>query len=721
MKFIPLRPVVALLLFWWTALHFLAVMPAFEGPDEPAHFGYVTELRRTGRLPDASQSRTNLAQQASAQGPVQYALAAVWSQLAPAYTWDGSLPANRWHGYIVPLPAADNPNYFLFGPDQLPYAANPGLEPALRWQRLLSPLMGVLAAAAAYAAARLLLNRAWALFVMLVFAFNPVQVQSFAILTNDASAHLFAALSTCQLVYLLRRRVTLRALLVSGLVFGTASLTKASLLVFAPVAILGLLLRDWRNWKRGAGRAVLLGLPFLAVAAPWYLWNAVRYHDALGVEPHMRMGWAFNPPRSLAAVLADGLPLPSLWSGVGWGGLAAQNWIFIVPVALLALSAIGYARGWRGLRQYRLVILALALVCLGMFAALLRWLTLMTFVSGRLLLPAYLALALLVTLGLAYGWGWRVGYAARLFGAGFTVFMTMIALGGVVLGQAFTTTTFPPEAAPPLHGERLRFGEVEFMGYRLEPPALAVGVTPAATACWQSQRDDERLPVPYAFAFQLTAGETVYYGRESYPGMGSYTNWQPGRAFCDRFKLDERQPLQPGRAYRVTVSLFDPATGESLPEADGKSQFVGWTAAPGPALTDDERAAALYDFGGLYLLDAALADKPGRLVASLAWGTGEWTPAPVTLFIHVMNGDTMIAQADVPLGGDDYPAALWGRDERAYSADYEVALPDDLPGGDYEVYIGLYRPDTMARLPIMALTGDALVMPDNRIQLVISG
>ena len=63
------RIVIVLLAFWGAVLHYMMLIPPFEGSDEREHFGYVTQLRG-GSFPDPRTSMDNLAVQASAQAPM---------------------------------------------------------------------------------------------------------------------------------------------------------------------------------------------------------------------------------------------------------------------------------------------------------------------------------------------------------------------------------------------------------------------------------------------------------------------------------------------------------------------------------------------------------------------------------------------------------------------------------------------------------------------------
>jgi uncharacterized membrane protein len=724
-----MRRVALLLLFWAAVVHFAVTLPPFEGSDEDKHFAYVTTLRDNGTFPDPRQSLQLATRQASGQAPLYYVAAWMWSTLAPDYTWDDGLRLNRYVNPVRPVVGwPDNANVFMFGPDQIPSESNPLLDEALMWQRWLSPLMGMLAVALAYASARLLLSRTWSLFAMLLFAFNPVLIFMFAYVTNDAAAILASSASTCCLMVILRRPVTPRPALVTGVVIGLGVLTKASVLVFAPIAMMVVLLRIIpvnQRGRVGTQRAVslreyshvnrwslllLLILPILIIGVPWYMWNAVQYGDPIGMLPHLRTFWALATPRSFGEALVwtlndSAYQIRSMWCGIASGVVMSSHTVLIAPVLVLVLAVVGYLRAWRELyRRYRLVLLTLVLIWITIFTAYVRWLMQFDSVTGRLLLPGYPALVLLVTLALAHGWSESFMRSLRLVFGAAIVFGAVIVSGNITLPWFYTMFTMPPENVPVMSGEIAQFGDIQLMGYRIEPERLLSGVTPHATLCWRSLREDERLPVPYAFAFHITdADNTIYYGRDSYPGMGLYTHWQPGRAFCDRFTLEMREAVTPGHGYRIAIGLFNPGSLEPVHEDNGQT-FFGWIAAPGPPLSEADHAR--YDFEGVYLLNYMLADEGDSLTVEASWGTGEWQARPLTIFIHVLDtNNTLVTQLDLPLGGDNYPSGLWDSHERTIDESYTLALPDNLPTGEYSVLFGLY--DAERRLSVVDASGVA--------------
>jgi hypothetical protein len=72
-----------------------------------------------------------------------------------------------------------------------------------------------------------------------------------------------------------------------------------------------------------------------------------------------------------------------------------------------------------------------------------------------------------------------------------------------------------------------------------------------------------------------------------------------------------------------------------------------------------------------------------------------------TTFLHLRNsqGQTVAQQDRQPLNGS-YPTSHWQPDELVIDP-VSLPIPDDLPAGTYTLVAGLYRLDTLARLPVI--------------------
>jgi len=107
----------------------------------------------------------------------------------------------------------------------------------------------------------------------------------------------------------------------------------------------------------------------------------------------------------------------------------------------------------------------------------------------------------------------------------------------------------------------------------------------------------------------------------------------------------------------------------------------------------------------------------GLLKATLWWKCLKPPGRRYTVFLHLYNADgKLVAQKDSQPASDHLPTVFWHggdvvRDQRA------IELPADLPPGRYTIAVGLYDPQTMARLPAIApdgtrYTDDAVVLEE---------
>jgi hypothetical protein len=108
------------------------------------------------------------------------------------------------------------------------------------------------------------------------------------------------------------------------------------------------------------------------------------------------------------------------------------------------------------------------------------------------------------------------------------------------------------------------------------------------------------------------------------------------------------------------------------------------------------------DLGGLVRLVGYQVDSlsPRARQVTLFWTPLAPIPDDYTVFVHVRDAKgTNIAQRDAqPLGGD-YPTHQWRAGETVIDP-YRIDLPADLPPGEYRIVAGMYRLETMERLPV---------------------
>ena len=109
-------------------------------------------------------------------------------------------------------------------------------------------------------------------------------------------------------------------------------------------------------------------------------------------------------------------------------------------------------------------------------------------------------------------------------------------------------------------------------------------------------------------------------------------------------------------------------------------------------------------FGEAIALDWAEAVPynvvPGReLRVRLDWRAVGPVARDYTVFVHLLDGQQrLVAQRDSPPLDGHYPTSIWQPGERV-ADEVSLAVPPDLPAGDYYLEIGLYYRPTMERLP----------------------
>jgi serine/threonine-protein kinase len=94
--------------------------------------------------------------------------------------------------------------------------------------------------------------------------------------------------------------------------------------------------------------------------------------------------------------------------------------------------------------------------------------------------------------------------------------------------------------------------------------------------------------------------------------------------------------------------------------------------------------------------------QPGNtLMLTLHWRALTQMSTPYTVFVHLTRVDGgIVAQQDNEPRNGTYPTTLWQMNEQV-SDPYAFLIPDDVPPGSYWIKVGMYRPDTGQRLPIV--------------------
>ena len=445
----PPRPLAALLLLGTiVGVAWALVTPAFQAPDEPAHFGYVQSLAEGFQLPGRGDRPLVSSEQALAGSLSNSDQAA--QQLQVRMTWSERV-YERWRRAAAalppgartdgggPNPAASNPPlYYLY--EAIPYRLGEGgdLFTRLELMRLASVVWMLVTVVGVWLLAGELLtgDRLGQVVAGGTAALLPMVGFVSASVNPDAMLYAAWALALWLGVRLLRRGASVGGAVALFVVVGIACLVKATSYALVPAALLALLVtlcRADRSALRsraaaliGAGAALVLTLGvWIVVARLTHRAAAAQVTQAAGATGlHLRdLGsylWQYYLPRlpfqRPFPIPGDHLPAYDVWLKTGWAGFGwlevyFPEWVYaVLTTATLAVAVLAVAQIWRARRRVDLAVLAfLALVCVTLLAGL-HWTEFKMLTSGRG--PFNAGRYLLPLVGIA---GLAVALAARWF------------------------------------------------------------------------------------------------------------------------------------------------------------------------------------------------------------------------------------------------------------------------------------------------------------------
>jgi hypothetical protein len=183
---------------------------------------------------------------------------------------------------------------------------------------------------------------------------------------------------------------------------------------------------------------------------------------------------------------------------------------------------------------------------------------------------------------------------------------------------------------------------------------------------------------------------TAYHGRGNSPS----SLWPPGEIVADRIAARVLEEAVAPVEARLTIKLDEDSQGIDV----GVVKVI-------PALWP-EPGEPIATFGDAMELAAAelspATAEPGETVeVRLRWQVAA-APGPVLLHVFAHLGDPTqppLAQIDGPAMGGQYPSRLWAAGE-VFEETLTLALPADLPPGEYPVNVGVYDYQSGARLPV---------------------
>jgi len=381
---------------------YATLTPAWQAPDEPAHYNYVHYVAVNRTFPELT---ANCYDQ-------EYLTQLVAHRFHPEFPLADVCYENHQPPLYYALAA---PIFRLTGGALLPI-------------RLLSVVMGAGVVILTFFIGRTVFpdRPSLALRAMAFVAFVPMHLTMLAAANNDALAELLLAAILLVLAHRLTATVppSPRGAVITGGLLGLALITKVTAYIAVPLTLLAL----W--WANRTDRAQLIRQAALifGVAAlivlPWYARNLTLYGglDVLGLARHDEVVVGqLRTTAYLAEVGASGYvrnfvttTFHSFWGQFGWMAVPMDGRTYLF-LGLLSLTALGglLARLWPRRRQCPAPAVALLIVTLALTVAGYGWYNL-TFVQfqGRYLFPALIPLGLFFSMGLGAAlsvrWRWQL-------------------------------------------------------------------------------------------------------------------------------------------------------------------------------------------------------------------------------------------------------------------------------------------------------------------------
>jgi 4-amino-4-deoxy-L-arabinose transferase-like glycosyltransferase len=324
------------LMYLVVALAFAVRVPAWQTPDEPAHYNYIMQLAEQVRLPVIEMGDWDQTYLERLSG----------SRFDPALL--DNLDAVQYEDHQPPL------YYVLAAPVYLLTGSS------LTALRIFSAAWGVLIVLSAFAIGKLMFpDRPWiGLSAAAFVAFLPQHVHILASVNNDALGWAIIAVTLAAAVAYVKPIDAVKPWQL-GVLVGLGFLTKATTYFLAPLVVLALLLRWWLERPADADAAnrrlvrsfAVFAFVALGFGMIWWVRNIDVYGfpDVLGLREHDtvvvgqprtaelidRLGWGAYL-KEIASVT-----LNSFIGRFGWMGVPVQGWSYTLVLTLMAAGLVG--------------------------------------------------------------------------------------------------------------------------------------------------------------------------------------------------------------------------------------------------------------------------------------------------------------------------------------------------------------------------------------------
>jgi len=241
-------------------------------------------------------------------------------------------------------------------------------------------------------------------------------------------------------------------------------------------------------------------------------------------------------------------------------------------------------------------------------------------------------------------------------------------------------------------------GDLRLVGATSLPESLRPGESVLLRLCWQATGD----ALPEGDVTLTLTGPATHILYNGAPASGyTFAQWRPGDVVEDRYTL--RLPRETAAGQYVLALSVGETRVATLETVEVQAVARNFTPPEMQYVYEADFGARIrllgYDVGAL---------QPGRpLDVTLYWQSLAELDEDYLVFVHVLDeSGAIVTQVDEGPQQGRYPTSLWIAGE-IVTGRHTLAMPADLPAGDYHLRIGFYRQENGDYL---AVNGDAHVL-----------
>ena len=325
-----------LLVYLFIGLQYATLTPAWQVPDEPAHYNVIKHIAQTGSLPVMEKG--------------DYDQERLGKIVSAGFPSDQSVDFIHYQDYQPQLYyLLATPIYLLFNGALLPL-------------RIFSLLLGAGVIIFAYLAVSEATCHAQSpreasnlqpLISIAFIAFIPQHIAMMAGVNNDSLSELIIAIGLWQILRVSRSGFGFWALFLLSVVIGVAFITKVQAYILAPLVLLMLILhRRTQNLKLNIQNLLIVFIPALLIGSLYWGRNLAIYgfpdfvvgirHDQVVLGQPRTSEWIAQYGALEVTQRFFQTTFQSFWGQFGWMGVVMDQRVYIALMIFSALLIIGF-------------------------------------------------------------------------------------------------------------------------------------------------------------------------------------------------------------------------------------------------------------------------------------------------------------------------------------------------------------------------------------------